>query len=599
MADSYKILNEEFSIQELMDFVSDLSRFHRIQGCDEIEKAGNYIKSIIESEDVLDVELKHYSYGIRHGSFGPVVGWWIKGGELRLIKPREELLHSFKDSRTLVAAHSPGGIVEAEVLHIGDGEDPSSYNKIDVEGKIILACGYAYIVYRQATQNGAAGVLIYRKTGIEDAVPYMGLFLTPEEAKESKAPALVISKKTANKLIKLIEKGEKPVVRITVNAGYREEAWIPVVTAKIGESESEIHLCAHYCHPAGTVNDNVSGAASLMELALSLARAIKNKRLDKPDKHSIRFLWVPEFAGTLAYMINDKPQVVFSVNLDMIGEEQQLAGSTINFVKPPPRLFHPYEAVIYYNLKNALSLSESFSSPRKALAYRFDIVPYEFGSDHDVYVQFNVPSIMINQWPDKFYHSDQDTIDKFDPQLAKIISTSIGSAIYMISKTGHEKEIQKLVKSYFYNYIGLELSATHKELFEARYKYIIKSIGSKVLSEVPDKTIKKLMEAIEEECESQSDKEKYVYKEPIGVLSSRLIYRRMGWEGYKALKEITEKEKFMRTVISSLIPLYMRNPISISRLAKMIEEDYGVKVKLDLLRKTIELLIKAKIIEKK
>jgi len=426
----------------------------------------------------------------------------------------------------------------------------------------------------------------------------MGLFLTPEEAEEAKAPALIISRKAASKLISLIEKGEKPVVRIVVDAGYRSEAWIPVITAKIGESDSEFHLCAHYCHPAGTVNDNVSGAASLMELALSFARALKQNKLEMPDKHSIRFLWIPEFAGSLAYMIDVKPKVVFSVNLDMIGEKQQLTGSTINFVKPPPRLFHPYEAVIYYKLKQALSQSESFSSPRKALSYRFDVVPYEYGSDHDVYVQFNVPSVMINQWPDKYYHSDQDTLDKFDPQLAKTISTSIGSAIYIISKSGFEKEIGMLAKSYFHNYIGTELSETSTDLFEARYNYLIKTIGSKILAVIHEETLEKLIEAFEESREVRSEDEKYLYKEPVGTLSTRLIFRRVGLGGYKLIKEITEKQRFMRTVISSLIPLYMRKPLSIITLKNMIEEDYGVNVNLSLLKRAIDVLVKAKILEK-
>ncbi len=597
VANISKILSEEFSIQELINLVSDLSRLHRIQGCSELEKAGDYIKKCVEEAGPFRVNLKKYNYGVAQGSFGPVVGWDIEDGELRLIKPREELLHSFKNSRTLIAAHSPSGEVEGEVVHVGDGEDPKSYEKVSVEGKIVLAYGYAYIVYMQALRKGASGVLVYRRSGIENGVPYMGLFLTPSEAENARAPAMTVSRRTAMKLIRMIERGERPVVKMIVKANYRSEAWIPVITAEIGEGDSEVHLCAHYCHPAGTVNDNISGTAALLELALAYARSISKGKLLTPNKHKIKFIWFPEYAGSLAYMINEKPKVVFSINLDMIGEKQELTGSTINFVKPPPRLYHPYEAAAYYCLKKQLSLSESFSSPRKALTYRLDVVPYEMGSDHDIYLQFNVPAVMINQWPDKYYHSDLDTIDKFDPQLAKLITIGIGEAIYMSCTSKSEEEVKKMAKSYFYESIGRELSETDPELHDIRYKFLVKTIGEATLEYTHDNIIGKIVKAIEVN-KSTEKAEKYIYKGPPGTVPTRTIYRKTGWDGYSVLKKIFEKNRYMRTVVSSLIPMYMRKPKSLSELKKMVEEDYGVKVEIEPLREAIEVLMKADLIEK-
>ena len=594
--DISRVLKEEFSIQELINLVSDLSRLHRIQGCIELERAGEYIKSMLEETNVFEVEFKKFNYSEAQGSFGPVVGWNVEDGELRLIKPKEELLHTFKNSRTLIAAHSPSGMVEAEVIHIGNGEDPANYEKVNVNGKIVLAYGYSYIVYKQAVMHGASGVLIYRKSGLENVVPYMGLFLTPDEAREARVPAMTISRSNANKIIKFIEKGEKPIVRMNVKANYRSEAWIPVVSAKIGELNSEVHLCAHYCHPAGTVNDNISGTATLLELALSFARAIKNNKIDFPDKHSIKFIWFPEYAGSLAYMINIKPKVVFSINLDMIGEKQELTGSTINFVKSPPRLYHPYEAIAYYKLKEALSLSGSFSSPRKALSYKFDVVPYEMGSDHDVYLQFNVPSIMINQWPDKYYHSDHDTMDKFDSELASIIGIAVGTAAYMACNSNYSDEVKNMAKSYFYEYLGNEISHTDKELINDRYKYLVKTLGEKTLGIVEDEIIKSMVESIR--IERNSGDEKFVYKGPVGTLPTRLLFRRVGWDGYRVIREVTEEKGYMRTVISSLIPMYIRKPLSLNEFKQMVEEDYGVKVDLESLKKVVEVLIEAKLMEK-
>ena len=597
MNKAYQVLNEEFSIQELLSLTNNLSQFHRIQGTPELEKAGEYIASVLESIGRLEAEIKWYDYGEIRGLFGSIAGWWVRDGELRLIKPHEELLHSFKDSRTSVIAHSPGGVVEAEVVHIGNGEDPLNYEKANIEGNIVLAYGNPYLIYKQAAANGALGILVYRERGPEDAVPYMGLLFTRQEAREAKAPALAISRKTARRLITLIENGEKPVVQMRVEAGYRDRARMPVISTTIGEGKGEIHLCAHYCHPAGTVNDNISGVASLIELALALARAIRYKRLAAPEKHTIRFIWFPEYTGSLAYMTDNESDVVFCVNLDMIGERQELTGSTLNFIRPPPRYFHPYEAIFYFVLRRALTRSESVSSPRNALSYRFDVIPYGFGSDHDVYLQFGVPSVMINQWPDRFYHTDQDTLDKFDPQLARLIATSVGAAAYIVSKRGYENEIKMLVKAYFYEYMGQELSSTDEDIYQHRYSYLMRTIGSRVLDYIREEGIKMPMGRDERE-RSPEDAKKYVYQGPLGLITMRALLRKLDPKTYDKLKRLTQREKFLRTVIASLIPLYMRRPLSIRQLEEMIEEDYGMKVSTEVLAEIVNVLVKAGLVRK-
>jgi len=595
----YYTLDEYFSIQELMDLASDLSRFHRIQGTQELEKAGEYIASILENENYLETEIRWYDYRKVQESFGSIIGWQVEDGELRLIKPHEELLHSFKDSKTLIVAHSPGGEVEAEVIYIGNGNDPSNYERIDIEGKIILTYGDAYLIYKQATAKGASGILVYRESGPYDAVPYMGLLLTQQEAKEAKVPILAISRKNAKRLISMIENGIVPVVRINIKARYRKQAKIPVVSTKIGKGEDELHLCAHYCHPARTVNDNVSGAASLIELALALARAIKSRQLSIPDKHTIRFLWFPEYTGSLAYLSENKHKIILCVNLDMIGEKQELTASTLGFVRPPPRYFHPYEGIFYLTLKRALMRNETVASSRNSLSYRFDAIPYESGSDHDIYLQFGIPSIMINQWPDKFYHTDQDTIDKFDPQLAKIVALSVGTAAYTLSKQGFENEIKMLLKAYLYEYIGQELSLTHEEVYQRRHNYLMKAVGSKILDFIRNKTTEILtkQEKYKNRRPSQNE-EKYAYQGPKGVITRRILIRSLDLKTYHELSRLIRREKFLRTLITSLIPLYMHEPISIQQLKQMIEEDYGIKLDIKPLIKIVNILTKAGLIKR-
>src|SRR5262245_61677880 len=72
---------------------------------------------------------------------------------------------------------------------------------------------------------------------------------------------------------------------------------MPVVTALLpGDGEGEILLSAHLCHPRPSANDNASGVAALLGAARVLVARGGTGRC------GLRFLWGPEFTGTVAYL---------------------------------------------------------------------------------------------------------------------------------------------------------------------------------------------------------------------------------------------------------------------------------------------------------
>ncbi|MCD6324638.1 MAG: DUF4910 domain-containing protein [Desulfurococcales archaeon] len=383
-----------FSKKELLSIASELSSFHRIQSTEGLVRGAEFIEDALSAVDPwIEVSVRRFSYGNRFGLLGPVVGWSINDGELWLVRPSFKLLHTFNGSKTFVVAHSPGGSVEGEVVYVEKGDIPKSYEDLDVEGKVVLSSGSPYATYVEASKRGAVAVMLFREGAPPNAVPYLSLFLTPEEARAAKALAVSVSAKVAGELRELIDRGEKPVVRIEVDAEFREPGIMPVVSALLGDGDEEIHLVAHYCHPGGTVNDNVSGSAALIELAIAFARGIRSHVFDEPSKHSIRFLWVPEHYGTTAYLSRNG-KAVFSINLDMIGEKQEITGSTLNFIRPPASLLHPYEAIAYRELVKVLRSAETISGGLRTFMIRFDTLPYSPGSDHDVYIAKGIPGSM-------------------------------------------------------------------------------------------------------------------------------------------------------------------------------------------------------------
>ncbi|MEM0371135.1 MAG: DUF4910 domain-containing protein [Ignisphaera sp.] len=566
----YNSLESFYSKQELLWMISSISRFHRIQGSSELEKAVDYIAENLLDLENFEIKTYRFSYGERYGIHYDIVGWDVEDGFVSIVKPKHKILSRFLSSKTAVVAHSPKGDVEAEVVYVADGLDINRYR--DVDDKIVLSYGSPYIVYRTGCRFGASGFIFFKKDAYEEAVPYIGLFLSREDTKTCKAPAVSISRHAAIHIINSIEKGHKVVARIYVESSFRAEAYIPVLELSLGDGEREIHAYAHICHPAGTVNDNVSGVVALIELAKAIDKALNKDRISYPRYRKIMFVLFPEYYGPLPYLLEKTKfsDIEFSINLDMIGERQWITNSTLHFISPPTILSNKlYEGLILKLLNYSLCKVSTFSSSIKTLSYRFDVVPYDSGSDHDVYLQFQIPSVMINQWPDTYYHTDMDTIDKFDPEITSYISIAIGVAIYTQSLN--------------------QLSESTKKDIEDMYTHIIE--GYRELRKEKEDTIFKKAEDIE-------DTAIYRYVAPKGIISVRHLYNYIGFEDVLNIMSDLEN-KFMYHLFSRYIPLILLvRPMNIYEIARHIEQDYGKSIAFKDIKKILNYLYRMGIIVK-
>ena len=68
-----------------------------------------------------------------------------------------------------------------------------------------------------------------------------------------------------------------------------------------GETDEEVIVIAHICHPEPSANDNASGCGAAMEAARAIKKLIDDGVLTKP-KRTIRFTLVPEMAGSYSYL---------------------------------------------------------------------------------------------------------------------------------------------------------------------------------------------------------------------------------------------------------------------------------------------------------
>ena len=377
------------------------------------------------------------------------LGWEVKSAELHLVKPKEELLASFDDIPTSLHTYSQGtprNGVTAGLVDVGAGTSAKDYKGKRVRGKLVLAKGNAHAVHKEAVvKRGAAGVLtdtltyefpkVRESIDIPDARAYQGIWPTAANAKKIRF-GFSLSKRQGDMLRRYLAKGQKVLLRAKVDARLFRGKY-DVVTASIKGSskpEEEIFLIAHLCHPKPGANDNASGSGLLMEIARTLIALIRSGKIKRPAR-TIRFLWVPETTGTVA-LISTHPEMcdrlVAGLNMDMVGEDQEMCKSTLYVGVTPDSLPSYLNDLVISILESAAKELDPLNQIGLVSNFRYVRSPFGPGSDHAEFVEptVGVPCVSFTQWPDRFYHTSMDTIDRVSEEsLRRVGWTSTMAAL--------------------------------------------------------------------------------------------------------------------------------------------------------------------------
>ncbi len=475
------------------DYIANISQYHRIQASPGYHEAILYVRDTLKDLGYDPVIHKFPADGstLLFNAWRVPIGWEVRDGELRVVKPEEILLGRFRDTPTLIVAHSgskPEGI-EAELVDVGTGMLDEEY-KYDVSGKFVLASGRASIVHEKAViERGAVGIIVYREsTEVPNAIPYVGLWPSSDIIGKM-GLAFSISYNQALRLKKLLKRGEKVVIYGRVDSRFFNSNLEVLEVNVPGEVDEYILLIAHLCHPKYGSHDNASGSGLLLELARSVKELIgKGFKL----KYGLKFLWVPEFFGTIAYVekFQDNVRKIKAViNLDMVGANQEKTGGVLTVIGYAPfnPTFLPWLA--YYSLKQSVKPIEYYGGYRVLPPIKYTMVPYIDGSDHHVFIDpiWNIPSTAFIEWPDKYYHTNLDTIDNIDPKMLEIVGkASLSLALYLAtfdrkafieSLSICSSLIRSYVEEQFLNLMKLEYNYA---ILKLRYlnSWITKSLAS-------------------------------------------------------------------------------------------------------------------------
>ncbi|WHM38711.1 M28 family metallopeptidase [Streptomyces sp. BPTC-684] len=240
-------------------------------------------------------------------------------------EPRELKTTVYQFSKATPA----GGLtaqVKAARVDATPGCDLDDYASDTFTGKIALV-KRGSCTFRQkeavAARAGAAGIILYNHSG--DA-PVRGTVGDPANAH---IPATGVSLADGEALAAQVAKGEVTVTLDVATEAIAHKTRNVIAETKGGDPDSVVALGSHLDSvPAGPgINDNGSGSAGLLEVALKLAKETKQtKKHPRPTANKVRFAWWSgEELGLLgsehyvkSLTPQQKQQIKLYLNFDMI-----------------------------------------------------------------------------------------------------------------------------------------------------------------------------------------------------------------------------------------------------------------------------------------
>jgi len=372
-----------------------------------------------------------------------------------LVNKQIRLLASYEAEPVVLAEDSESADVTAEFVDVGDGTKESDYAGKDVKGKIVLVGAQPGSVQDLAVGKfGATGIVSYaqnQKTAWSGDDQNLIRWGHLDTFSKNKTFAFMVSLKTARRFRDRLASGEKIVLHATVKAGQHPGNY-EVVTATIPGADpklkdEEIAFSCHLDHQRPGANDNASGCVTILEVARTLQKLIDEKKLERPAR-TMRFIFPPEVEGTMA-LLNGKPEfakrIKAVIHMDMVGGGPETKAmfhvtrgpmSLPSFVHDVAWAFAEWLNEESYNFAAGLKSDYPMLAPEGGKEpLRAEYSAYTMGSDHDVYQDssFGIPAIYLNDWPDRYIHTNFDTAANIDPTKLKRAAFIGGASAYYLA----------------------------------------------------------------------------------------------------------------------------------------------------------------------
>jgi len=467
-------LDQELSGETAKRNLEGIVRFHRVRGSRGFHDAAELVAERARAYGLSDVQIMEFPADgkIFYGTQRSRPPWDADFAELWEMQEKDGKwspavrLASWDAMPVTLAEDSESADVTADLVDVGDGTKESDYAGKDVRGKIVLAAAQPGGVQHLAVEvHGAAGIVSYALNqpqawqGEDENLIRWGHL---ESFAPVKTFAFMASLKTARGLRARLAHGETIRLHAVVKAGQHPGAY-NIVTATIPGAdpklrEEEIAFSCHLDHQRPGANDNASGCVTILEVARTLRKLITEGKLARPAR-TLRFIWPPEIEGTTT-LLNARPEfasrIKAVVHMDMVGGGPATKAifhvtrgpmSLPSFVYDVGEAFGDFvnrESDLYASTGAALYPFVSTEGGKEALQAEF--ADYTMGSDHDVYQEgsFRIPAVYLNDWPDRYIHTNGDTSANIDPTKLKRAAFIGAASGYFLAKM-NEKDVPEML----------------------------------------------------------------------------------------------------------------------------------------------------------
>ena len=437
-------LVDELSGETAKRNLEGLARLHRQRGSQGFHSAAELVAERARAYGLHDAQILQFPADGRifYGTQRARQAWDATIGDLSEISDgKSTKIASYAAQPIVLAEDSETAEVSADLIDVGEGTGENDYGGKDVKGKIVLVAAQPGAVQDLAVGRfGAAGIVSYalnQKTAWSGENDTMIRWGHLESFSPYKTFAFMVSLRTGRELQARLKDKETIRLHAVVEAG-QHPGFYEVVTAVIPGSdpqlkEQEIAFSCHLDHQRPGANDNASGCVTILEVARTLAKLIGDGRLARPAR-TIRFIWPPEVEGTVT-LLNARPEfakrIKAVVHMDMVGGGPETK-AVFHVTRGPmslPSFVHDvawafadwvneesYQFAATGTADFPLIAPEGGREPLRAM-----YSAYSMGSDHDVYQDssFGIPAIYLNDWPDRYIHTNLDSASNIDATKLK------------------------------------------------------------------------------------------------------------------------------------------------------------------------------------
>ena len=459
----------ELSGERAKDTVEFLTRLHRMRGSRGFRAAAEHVAEKARSYGLEGVEIWRFPADGKtfYGTQKARPAWDAEFAELWELRQSAAAggrwlpavrLASWEEMPITLAQDSESAELTTELVDCGAGTAEANYAGKDVRGKICLVSAQPGAAMRLAVEKyGAAGIVSYAQNqqtawwGEDENLVRWGHLdsFTP-----TKTFAFMVSLKRGREFSQRLARGETIRLAATVRAG-RRPGFYEIATATIPGADpslrnEEIIFSCHLDHQRPGANDNASGCAAILEVARALHWLIGEGRIPRPAR-TLRFVWPPEIEGTLA-LLNGKPDLVprlkAAIHMDMVGggpETKAIFHVTRGPASLPSFVHDVAEAFALFVNEQSEQFAKSgrarypFVAPQGGKEpLRAELADFSMGSDHQVYTDssFAIPAIYLNDWPDRYIHTNFDSAANIDPtKLLRAAFIGAASGYYLATLT--------------------------------------------------------------------------------------------------------------------------------------------------------------------